>query len=76
MRVLVVYRTVTRADPAREELAGISVVAFSSPSGVAAFRDLYGQRLPEHLCFVALGGLTAQAARVAYPGHAVRGLME
>lgn len=69
-----VYRTVPRADAAREELAGISLVAFSSPSGVAAFRDLYGARLPDHLEIVALGGLTARAARDAYPGHTVRGL--
>ena len=75
VEVLVVYRTVPRADPVREELAGIALVAFSSPSGVAAFRDLYGRRLPEHLCFVALGELTARAARGAYPDHAVRGLM-
>ena len=73
--VPVVYRTVPRPDPVREELAGISLVAFSSPSGVAAFRGLYGARLPEHLAMVALGGLTARAARSAYPGHAVRELM-
>ncbi len=72
VEVLVVYRTVTRADPVREELAGISLVAFSSPSGVAAFRDLYGRRLPEHLCFVALGELTARAARDAYRRHSIR----
>ena len=69
-----VYRTVPRADAAREELAGISLVAFSSPSGVAAFRELYGARLPDHLELVALGELTARAARDAYPAHTVRGL--
>ena len=51
-------------------LAGISLVAFSSPSGVAAFRELYGERLPAHLEIVALGELTARAARDAYPHHA------
>jgi len=75
VEALVVYRTVARADPVREELDGISLVAFSSPSGVAAFRDLYGRRLPDHLRFVALGELTARATRAAYPDHAVRTLI-
>ena len=74
VEVVTVYRTVPRADPAREDLAGISLVAFSSPSGVAAFRALYGARLPAHLQIVALGELTARAARDAYPDHAVRAL--
>ena len=74
VEVVTVYRTVARADPVREELAGISLVAFSSPSGVAAFRELYGERLPAHLEIVALGELTARAARDAYPHHVVRAL--
>lgn len=74
VEVVTVYRTVARADPIREELAGVSLVAFSSPSGVAAFRDLYGESLPAHLQIVALGELTARAATDAYPRHAVHGL--
>ena len=74
VEVVAVYRTVPCAYPVREELAGISLVAFSSPSGVAAFRDLYGERLPDHLEIVALGELTARAARDAYPHHVVRAL--
>jgi hypothetical protein len=38
---------------------------------VAAFRELYGARLPVHLEIVALGELTGKAARGAYPRHAV-----
>ena len=72
VEVVTVYRTVPRPDPVREELAGISLVAFSSPSGVAAFGALYGERLPDHLEIVALGELTARAAREAYPRQAVR----
>ena len=74
VEVLTVYRTVPRADPVREELAGITLVAFSSPSGVEAFRALYGRRLPAHLEIVARGELTAQASRDAYPHHAARTL--
>lgn len=74
VEVVTCYRTVPRADPVREELAGIDAAAFSSPSGVAAFRALYGGELPDGLLLLALGELTAQAVRGAYPRRAVRAL--
>ena len=72
VEVVTFYRTVPRPDPVREELAGIDVAAFSSPSGAAAFRALYGGGLPAGLELLALGELTAQAVRDAYPRRAVR----
>ena len=74
VEVVTCYRTVPRPDPVREELAGIDAAAFSSPSGVAAFRALYGGELPDSLQLLALGELTAQAVRGAYPRRAVRAL--
>ena len=72
VEVVTFYRTVPRPDPVREELTGIAMAAFSSPSGAAAFRALYGGRLPAGLELLALGELTAQAVRSAYPHRAVR----
>ncbi len=71
VEVVTCYRTVPRPGPARQELAGIDDAAFSSPSGVAAFRALYGGDLPAGLQLLALGELTAQAARNAYPHREV-----
>ena len=72
VEVVTCYRTVPRPDPVRQELAGIDAAAFSSPSGVAAFRALYGGDPPAGLQLLALGELTAQAVRNAYPNRAVR----
>jgi len=71
VEVVRVYRTIPRADPVREKLSGITLVAFSSPSGVGAFRALYGEFLPAHLKLMALGDLTAQAVRDTYRHHTV-----
>ena len=72
VEVVTCYRTVPRPDPVRQELTGIDDAAFSSPSGVAAFRALYGGDLPAGLQLLALGELTAQAVRNAYPHRAIR----
>lgn len=72
VEVVTCYRTVPRPDPVRQELAGIDAAAFSSPSGVAAFRALYGGDPPAGLQLLALGELTAQAVRNAYPHRTVR----
>lgn len=71
VEVLTIYVTMPRSDPVREELSGIAQVAFSSPSGVDAFCTLYGEQLPADLQIVALGELTARAAKEAYPHHTV-----
>ena len=60
------YRNVPAPDPVRVDLASLDAVLFTSPSTVAAFRCLYGTRLPAALALWCRGPRTRQAAEAAF----------
>ena len=60
------YRNIAVTDPVRADLASLDAVLFTSPSTVAAFRTLYGARLPAPLALWCRGARTRRAAQAAF----------
>ena len=60
------YRNVPSSDPVRVDLAALDAVLFTSPSTVAAFRGLYGERIPPALALWCRGPRTCAAAQAAF----------
>ena len=60
------YRNLPVPDPVRVDLAAIDAALLTSPSTVAAFRNLYGEHLPASLTLWCRGPRTRAAAQAAF----------
>ena len=60
------YRNLPVPDPVRVDLAALDAALFTSPSTVAAFRNLYGEHVPAALALWCRGPRTRAAAQAAF----------
>ena len=64
--VVTAYGNVPVRGPVRVDLAALDAVLFTSPSTVAAFRDVYGEQVPPGLAVWCRGPRTRDAAQAAF----------
>ncbi len=60
------YRNLPVPDPVRVDLAALDAALLTSPSTVAAFRNLYGEQVPASLALWCRGPRTRAAAQAAF----------